>query len=206
MGFNFMGALNSLGFGDTPQDLRTPETVQTERNRLGQTAGFDQEYQRAQGDPNYGIGTPEQQRYQENELANSIKNHTSAGGAGGSGYEADAVRKGMVDFRISQIANRQKALNDLRQTMVQSNQGWQQPMGQPVAGIGRSMAGGFAGRAGQSMAKGVFGDDEDEQLQSMQRAQAAGAGTQPGGNGFRVNQSGPGAQSGGNGVKNPWSG
>lgn len=198
MAYDFGAAFRNM-LGDTPVDLRTPETKSVERQRLGMGRGMEDEYARASSNPNYGIGTPAQQQYMEQELANSVRDRTGAQSAGGSGFEGDQVRKALVDFRISQIAQRQKSLNDLRQGMMQATNGWQQPMGQPVAGVGRSMAGGFAGQAGKAISKSLFGESDDDQAKRLASMEAAGRGAQPGGNGYRL----PGTQGGGPGNTAP---
>jgi hypothetical protein len=121
-------------FGDPrPQDFVTDLRSPEQRGMIQNTAA---EYSRAAADPSYGMLSPADQRYQEQELARSVKNRTGAAGSGGSGYESDLVRKAIVDFRINQMAQRQRTLDTLRQGVLQS-QGLQ--MGSPQPGIARGL-------------------------------------------------------------------
>ena len=149
-----------MGFGDTlrrffgdpnPQDFLVDVRSPEQRGMVQNTAA---EYSRAAADPSYGMLSPADQRYQEQELARSVKNRTGAAGSGGSGYEADLVRKAIVDFRINQMAQRQRTLDTLRQGVLQS---------QSMQTVG--MQPGLA-RAGAQygICRGIdamFGDDKD---------------------------------------------
>ena len=152
-----------MGFGDALQrmfgdpnprdfmvDVRSPE----QRGMIQNTAA---EYGRAAADPSYGMLSPADQRYQEQELARSVKNRTGAAGSGGSGYEADAVRKAIVDFRINQMAQRQQTLDRLRQGVMQS-QSMQTYNAQP--GIGRAVVQNLAGRGVAGMGGALFGEPD----------------------------------------------
>lgn len=115
-----------MGFGDNlrrffgdpnPNDYLVDVRNPAQRGLQNSLAG---EYSRAQADPTYGGLSPADQRYMESELTRSIKNRTGASGAGGSGYEADLVRKAIVDFRIGQMAKRQNYLDSLRSGILSS--------------------------------------------------------------------------------------
>ena len=142
-----------MGFGDTLRRMfgdPQPQLVDTrnsaQRGVQEQTAA---EYARASSDPEYGMLSPQDQRYMEQELTRSIKNRAGAAGSGGTGYESDLIRKGIVDFRIQQMAQRQRTLDTLRQGVLQSG-GMQAVSPQPgVAsgamqyGLGRGIASAF---------------------------------------------------------------
>jgi len=152
-----------MGFGDAlqrmfgdprPQDFMVDVRSPEQRGMIQQTA---QEYGRAAADPSYGMLSPADQRYQEQELARSVKNRTGSAGSGGSGYESDQVRKAIVDFRINQMAQRQQTLDRLRQGVMQSQS--LQTFNAP-AGVGRQAVNALAG-GGVRGFQGMFGDDKD---------------------------------------------
>lgn len=201
MAYDFGKAFMHLLGGEQP-DLRTPETKTIERNRIGQQQSLQAEYQNASADPNYGLGDPATRQLAEQSLMNDVMSKTGSSGSGQSGYEKNAVATALANFRISQAAQRQKSLSDLRTGMLQAGQGWQQPMGQPVAGVGQKFAENIAGRGASALGNKLFGEDPND-TQNKNNA-AAQAGNQVGGNGFRVAPPGqPGGQSGGNGNTQP---
>ncbi len=153
MGFSdFLGSL----IGNTPSN-RAAETINIAR--ANQSRMLEDEYARAQADPNSGIGlSPAMQQMQENELANSVRSRMSDAGAGRSGAANDSVQNAIVEYRIAQMAKRQQYLDQLRQGMLTSS------TPQTVTNTApQNMVGGFAGRAGQGVASDLFGFDEDEQ-------------------------------------------
>lgn len=148
----FMDAFSSM-FGDPSStvDIRSPEMRQQEQMRLSMGRGLASEYQRASGDPQYGMLPPDLLAQQENEIARSVRDRTGSGGAGGSGYETDMIRKAIIDFRIQQLARRQQSLDSLRSGMIYAmggGQPLQQAQPQPP-GIGRAMGQQVFGRIGQ---------------------------------------------------------
>lgn len=201
MGYNFGRAFDSM-FNPQMADTRTNEARTMENQQIGQTNQLQDEYAQAQANPNAGIGlSPSQQAYVEQELARSSRNNTSQA-AGGSSAADNAVNKAITEYRIGQIGQRQAYLNNLRQAMITSSRGWQQPM-QSSPGLGQKVVGDLAGRATAAAGRGMFGPSEEES--AAQRKDAANAGSSQGGNGFRVGAPGQaGGQSGGNGVMNPW--
>lgn len=180
MGFmdGFLGMFGDRQLPAQKIDIRTPQQVAVQNQMMG-------DYSRANADPNYGIGTPEQQKLQEQQLADSLRDRTGAQGSGGTGYEADTIRKGITDFRIGMLAKRQQYLDNLRSAMVTSSQPGNQVQPADVqTGIGRSAVGNFAGtlaqRGGNAAANEMFGVDPN----ATQANQSGGA---PGTNGFRPN-------------------
>ena len=159
-----------MGFGDTlrrffgdPQPQLVDTRTDTQRGMQEQTAA---EYARAAGDPSYGMLSPTDQRYMEQELTRSVKNRTGAAGSGGSGYEADLIRKAVVDFRINQMAQRQRTLDTLRQGVLQSG-GMQATSPQPGIASGALQYG--MGRGIASMF-----DDPDEKKRRGQEQNPGG--------------------------------
>lgn len=200
MAYDFGKAFLSL-FQPQQSDVRTPQTKQMEQNQLNNTSQLQNEYAQASANPNSGLGTPDQQLYMEQNLANSVRNRT-ASGSGESTAQGDEVRKAIMDYRIGQIGQRQAYLNNLRGAMVQSSNGAQQPM-QNSTSLGQKLTSDIAGRAGSKLGDSLFGRDPEKMAQANQ--QAAQLGAQPGGTGFRVNGPGQqGGQGGGNGVQSPW--
>lgn len=152
MGFSdFLGSL----VGMTPSN-RAAEGINIAR--ANQSRMLEEEYARAQADPNSGIGlSPAMQQMQENELANSVRSRMSDAGAGRSGAANDSVQKAIVEYRINQMGQRQRYLDSLRQGMLTSST---PQTVQPT--IPQQMVGGFTGRASQGLASDLFGFDDDE--------------------------------------------
>lgn len=141
----------------------------------GRTTG---EYDQARANPNYGMPTPELQSAYENELSRDIMNRTAAG-SGGSGYQGDQVRKGLIDFRMGLLTQRQRALDSIRSGMVQAAGPSLATAPQDVdRGILGQAAKQVAGRGAQAAGTALFGAD-DKQQQSQQ------AGGAPGTTGYR---------------------
>lgn len=151
------------GLNDLFRDRQHPPVRVDVRNPQ-QQATWDMlrdEYSQANANPFFGIPGPGIQTRVQDELTRDILART-ASGAGHSGYQSDQVRKGLVDFRIGMIRERQRALDALRSGLIQSQGPAMQAMPADIqAGIGSQAANAFAGRAAGAAARGLFGDDDD---------------------------------------------
>jgi hypothetical protein len=149
----FSDFLSSL-VGNGPAN-RAAQTIDVAR--ANQAAQLQDEYNRALADPNAGIGlSPAMQQQQENELGNHIRGQMSDQGAGGSGASNDAVTKGVVDYRIAQMGQRQKYLDSLRSAMLTSTT---PQTVQPSAS--QSAVSRFTTQAAGSAANDLFGPSYD---------------------------------------------
>lgn len=171
-----------------PVDVRNPNQMAAGNMLMSQ-------YGAASANPNYGLPTPELQRLQEDELSRDILGRTGSAGAGGSGYAGEQVRKGLTDFRISMIGQRQRALDSLRSAMIMG-QGPGMAPAQRQTGllpdIARNVGGTLGQRGGNALANDAFGEDPNARNNA-----AAVPGGAPGTTGYRP----PGMQSrGGMGV------
>jgi len=192
-------------FGGQPIEQRTPQGIAASNYQNANTARLQQEYQNAQTDPNYGLSDPATRALMENQIVSDTMGRTGATGAGQSGYERNEVASAMANFRIQQAANRQAALNNLRQAMVSSSQGPQPQMGAPTASPLQSFTNTLTGRAANAVGRGLFGTTPEEDAATKWAQQSGGA---PGTTGFR-NYPGQSDQSGNGGSGamnvNPWS-
>ena len=166
-----MGAWDRLldAFSDQPArpvDVRNP-------NQMAVGSQMMSEYARANADPNYGMLSPELQRLHEDQLARDTLSRTAARGGGGSGYSNDQVRKSIVDFRIQSLAQRQRALDQLRSAMIMAQQPAQQ-IGTPAQpGIVPNVLRSMGGAAGQRFGEDMF-DIKPNQAASQQSGGAPG--------------------------------
>jgi hypothetical protein len=153
-----------------PVDIRNPNQQAAGNLLLNQ-------YQSASANPNYGLPDPQTQTMMENELTRDILARTGTSGAGGSGYSGEEVRKGLVDFRVNMIAQRQRNLDALRSAMIMG----QGPalatadrVGGILPGIVRNAAGTFGQRVGDSLANDTFGEDPNAQANNVAAAVPGG--------------------------------
>lgn len=198
-----IGEIFGSMFGGQPIDQRTRQGVAAANFQNANTARLQQEYGNAQNDPNYGLSDPGTSALMEQKIINDTMGATGAGGAGQSGYERNQVANAVANFRLQQAAQRQQALNGLRQAMVSSSQGPQPQMGAPSASPLQSFVGNVTRGAAGAVNRGLFNtpDDENAAINNRNAQQPGGA---PGTTGFR-NYPGQNDQTGGMGV-NPWQG
>lgn len=154
MGFDPSSLLNMFTDQTLPRvDVSSPMQRQAFNN-------VSNEYNQAQANPNYGMPSPELQGLMQDQLSRDILARTATGG-GHSGYQAEQVRKGLVDFRIGMLTQRQRALDAIRSSMVAGAGPATGEAGiQP--GILNQAARGIGGYGARSVAKDVFGDQSSK--------------------------------------------
>lgn len=198
MASNFLQSLLSM-FGAAPApsnviDTRSREGVTMDRQRADESSQLQSQYQQAYDNPNFGIGTPEQQTLQEQTLANDVRNRTG----GGSGVSDDMVRKAIVDYRINAMGKRQQYLDSLRTAMIGASaplpRGQQDSTSEsPFRTASSAAIGGFGARAGNAMGDAVFGPQPSRNPSGAdQNGDYTGGGTAGAAHGFRVTA--PGSQ------------
>jgi hypothetical protein len=113
-----MPAFGQTMTGTPPQTLMSDKRTGYEQAReiqnMQQHQNVAAEYQRALRDPNYALGDPAQQDIQKNQLLDE-----TAAGLGERGITGGAAKaqlsKTVADFKIGQLKERQRALEELRQ-------------------------------------------------------------------------------------------
>lgn len=174
MAYDFGQAFAQM-FGGAPIEQRTPQQISANKAQVQNIGGLQQEYANAQNDPNYGLADPATRALAENQIVNETMSRTGASGAGQSGYERNAVAGAIANFRIQQAANRQAALNNLRQGMLTASGSMMPQMGSPTASPLQSFAGNLARGAAGAANRSLFGEDDTKKANNDNAAQPGGA-------------------------------
>jgi hypothetical protein len=132
-----MPAFGQTMTGTPPQtlmaDKRTGYEQAREQQSMQQHQAVGAEYQRALQDPNYALGDPALQAIQENELIDDTASKLGERGITGGAARAQ-LAKTKADFKIGQLKERQRALEELRQRALQGPVAGVDMSGQPVGG------------------------------------------------------------------------
>jgi hypothetical protein len=119
------------GLGQSLMD-QPPTTMTTDPNtgyqqsmqarNAAESDRLTREYTAARANPNFALGTPQEQAFKEQQIVDSSMNDLGNRNIGGGAAKAQTGTN-VVNWRLGQLAQQQTALNNYRTQINQANQG-----------------------------------------------------------------------------------